>query len=423
MQEAMGVCVHQGKNTLLLSPTGSGKTLAYMLPVCEKLLSSPILQTIVIVPSRELAQQSEAVFASLKSAHKSLSLYGGRPAMEEHRKIKSTLPAIVFATPGRLLDHLAKKNIATTHVQTIVLDEFDKCLELGFQDQIEDILTYFAGREQVLLTSATEGTHFPDFMLQRLGKHTKVLDYLNEKNEQDLRLQTHCVSSSQKDKLETLARLLSSLGGASSIVFASHRNSVERIQQYLKKCGFAAEMYHGGMQQDHREHALFKFRTGSRNILISTDLAARGLDIPEVEHIIHYHLPLDEDTYTHRNGRTARWEATGQAYLIVAPEEVLPSFVATSQLKEVDEVAIQPFSPRWATLYIGRGKQDKLSKGDVVGFLCKQGGLAMKEIGSIVLSAHHTYVAIHRSCLSALLKATKGQKIKRMRTIIEEMKK
>lgn len=423
MQEAMGESVRQGNNVILLSPTGSGKTLAYMIPICERLLAIDIPQTIVIVPSRELAQQSEAVFASLKSSQKSISLYGGRPAMEEHRKIKSLHPAILFATPGRLLDHLQKENFSIAEIQTIVLDEFDKCLELGFQEQIEDILTYFPAVKQVLLTSATQGQSFPEFMLNYMGRRTQMLDFLSEQNSSADRLAIYAVPSVQKDKLETLAKLLSSLSSESSIVFLSHRESVERVYQYLQKAGFAAEMYHGGMQQEHREHALFKFRTGCRNILISTDLAARGLDIPEVRFIVHYHLPLDEATFTHRNGRTARWESAGKVYILQSPQEQMPAFISKFDTFEVENTPIQPFSPLWTTIYIGRGKQDKLSKGDIVGFLCKKGGLKMKDIGKIELSSHHAYAAVSKQSLPSLLRQIKGEKIKGMRTIIEEMKK
>ena len=179
-------------------------------------------------------------------------------------------------------------------------------------------------------------------------------------------------------------------------------------------------MFHGGMEQKDRERALYKFANGSCNVFISTDLASRGLDIPDINHIIHYHLPLNDDAYIHRNGRTARWDAQGNAYIILSPEEEIPSFVqqVPCEYKIVKSLQ-QPSMPKWVTLYIGKGKKDKINKVDIVGFLSKVGGLLKDDIGRIDVKEHYAFVAIKREKLHSTLQVVKGQKIKGVKTIIE----
>lgn len=426
MQEAMGEMCANGNNIILLSPTGSGKTLAYLLPVVRNIdIAKDYLQAVVVVPSRELAIQSEEVLKRMKVGVRCLSLYGGRPAMEEHRKIREIKPQIVFATPGRLLDHLSKDNILGGGVATLVVDEFDKCLELGFLEDMQRIASAFTFVKQCLLTSATDMEELPGF-IERLGNGKQIpatkLDYLDTRNTLEERLQIMSVPSPRKDKLETLAKLISSVHGEPAIIFVAHRESVDRIAAFLKNNGFSVSAYHGGMEQETRERALYKFRSGCVNILVSTDLAARGLDIPEVKAIIHYHLPLTVETFIHRSGRTARWDAVGEAYLIVGPEETLPDFVKSDGELDVETEVVKPVQPRWTTLYIGRGKKDKLSKIDVVGFLCKKGGLKSEDIGRIDVGPHHVYVAVKSNKMKMLAKNVAGEKIKGMKTLIEEMR-
>ena len=427
MQVAMGEMCANGNNIILLSPTGSGKTLAYLLPVVRNIdITKDYLQAVVVVPSRELAIQSEEVLKRMKVGVRCLSLYGGRPAMEEHRKIREVKPQVVFATPGRLLDHLSKDNILGGGVATLVVDEFDKCLELGFLEDMQRIAAAFSFVKQCFLTSATDMEELPGF-IERLGNGKKCaatkLDYLATDDSLEDRLQISTVPSPRKDKLETLAKLISAVKGEPAIVFVAHRESVDRIAGYLKTNGFSVSAYHGGMEQEIRERALYKFRSGCVNVLVSTDLAARGLDIPEVKAIVHYHLPLTAETFIHRSGRTARWDAVGEAFLIVGPEETLPDFVNADGEMDVEGEVIKPVQPRWTTLYIGRGKKDKLSKIDVVGFLCKKGGLKSEDIGRIDVGPHHVYVAVKSNKMKMLVKNVAGEKIKGMKTLIEEMRK
>ncbi len=414
MQQDMLQTARKGASVVLLSPTGSGKTLAYLLPLLEKLdTKTDSLQAVVIVPSRELAMQTADVARRLCSELRVCACYGGRPAMEEHQQMRGLKPHLVAATPGRLLDHLEKGNIVADDVVSIVIDEFDKSLELGFCEQMHDILSLLPIRAQRILLSATDAEEIPSFV----GTTDYVrLDFLDEDG--DDRLHLCLVKSPEKDKLQTLYRLLCTLGAQKSLVFVGYRESVERVGSFLEKQGLQADIFHGGMEQRDRERALYRFMNGSVGVLVSTDLASRGLDITSVDNIIHYHMPLNEEACTHRNGRTARWDATGSAFFILGPEERLPEYIA----EEVETVSLparvpSPAEPLWVTLYIGKGKKDKLSRGDIVGFLTKQGGLEASQIGRIDVLPHWSYVAVRRTLARELLSRIKGLKIKGLKTI------
>lgn len=422
MQQEMWAVGEKNNDMILLSPTGSGKTLAYMFPLCRHInIDSEKLQVVVVMPSRELAQQSEEVLKSLRLPIRSMSVYGGRPAMEEHRRLREIKPQVLFATPGRLLDHIEKENISLAAVNMVVVDEFDKSLELGFSREMEGLAVRLPrkGVKRVYL-SATDVTGETVFQSFVGGNKLHRLDY-SATHEIENRCSLYEVSSPRKDKLQTLGELLTFIGGRPTIVFVGHRESVGRIAGYLDDLGFYVESYHGGLDQEQRERSLYKFRSGSSNILVSTDLAARGLDIPEVETVIHYHLPLTEDVFTHRCGRATRWENVGESYLLRGPEETLPAFLPTVEKIQELPTEVKPTAPIWTTLYIGRGKKEKLSKVDIVGLLCKKGGLRSEEIGKIDVKEHKSYVAVVRKKVRSLLNNIKGEKIKGMKTLIEEM--
>ena len=421
MQQDMLSTARKGASVVLLSPTGSGKTLAYLLPLLEKLnAKSDDLQALVIVPSRELAIQTADVARRLCSELRVCACYGGRPAMEEHQLLKGLRPHLVAATPGRLLDHLQKGNLLADNVQTLVIDEFDKSLELGFCEQMQSVISLLPYLQQRILLSATDSEDIPSFV--GTDKHVR-LNFLD--GESDDRISLYIVKSPEKDKLQTLYRLLCTLGTQKSLVFVGYRESVERVGGFLEKQGIMAGIFHGGMEQRDRERALYRFMNGSCNVFVSTDLASRGLDITDVDNIIHYHLPLNEEVCTHRNGRTARWDMNGSAYFILGPEEQLTfpqfnplngrSFKSFPLGEDLGEAT--PPLPLWTTLYIGKGKKDKISRGDIVGFLTKQGGLESSQIGRIDVLPHWSYVAVERTSASKLLKDIKGLKIKGQKTI------
>ena len=420
-EETADAVLHTGKDVVVISPTGSGKTYAYLLPLIQRLkASSDELQAVVLVPGRELALQSACVLKDMGSGLRAMALYGGRPAMEDHRALREVKPQIVFATPGRLNDHLDKANIDAGTVKWLVIDEFDKCLELGFQEEMMHILSRLPGIERRILLSATESESIPDFV--SMGR-TVRLDYRTDNSGVSDRIRLYTVASPEKDKLETLSSLLLSLGDKSSIVFLNYRDSVERTALFLKEKGFTVSWFHGGLEQHEREAALYRFSNGSAPILVSTDLASRGLDIPDVDNIIHYHLPETEENYVHRVGRTARWDKEGKTFFVLGPGEHLREYAGKCQDEyQIPERLPSPSQPRMGTIYIGKGKKDKISKMDIVGFLCKKGGLNASEIGKIDVKDRFSYVAVSRRKIKELLRLTKGEKIKGIHTVVEEVR-
>ena len=421
MQETAIESWREGKDLILLSPTGSGKTLAYLLPLLETLQPDVKgVQAVVLVPSRELALQIDQVFKSLNTPYKVMSCYGGRPAMEEHRTMKGINPSVIIGTPGRMNDHLGKQNFEAADVQTLIIDEFDKCLEFGFQEEMATVIGQLPRLKRRFLLSATDTEEIPRFT--GLNQALK-LNFLSVDEPISERIHIYKVLSPIKDKLETLYQLLCTLGNKSTLVFCNHRESVERVGKYLQSQKYPCGIFHGGMEQDERERSLYKFRNGSCHVLISTDLAARGLDIPEIENIVHYHMPIQEDGYIHRNGRTARWEADGNSYIILHPEENLPAYIQEEpEWFEIPENIPHPAQPQFVTLYIGKGKKDKINKIDIVGFLSKKGNLGKEEIGRIDVKDHYAYVAITRKKIKETLKSIKNEKIKGVKTVIEEAK-
>ena len=423
MQEATREAYRENKDLVLLSPTGSGKTLAFLLPLVQTLKTDAQgVQAVVLVPSRELALQIETVFKSMGTPFKAMSCYGGRPAMEEHRTMKGIHPSVIIGTPGRMNDHLRKENFDAATVTTLVIDEFDKCLEFGFHDEMAEVIGQLPSLKKRILLSATDAEEIPQFagvggedQLSADGSRLVKLNFLDP-DALAPRLKLHKVVSPEKDKLETLYNLLCVLGYHSTLVFCNYRESVERVTGYLQAKKFPCDMFHGGMEQPDRERALYKFRNGSCAVLISTDLAARGLDIPGIENVVHYHLPVNEEAYTHRNGRTARMNAEGVAYLILNAEETIPEYI-TREPDEffLSEVAKKPVRSEWVTLTINRGKRDKLSKKDVVGFLFQKGGLEKDDLGIVEIKESCAFAAVKRTKLSGLLGRIRNEKIKNMK--------
>lgn len=402
---------------MVLSPTGSGKTLAYLLPLVFKLDPRvDFLQMVVMVPSRELAKQSVEVLKSMGVPFRGLALYGGRAAMDEHREIKKVVPQIVFATPGRLNDHMAKGNINPRSVKVLVIDEFDKCLEMGFADEMQKVFDSLKLVERRILLSATRSDEMPRFVHMQSAS---IVDYTVPDSgiNASERISSFVVRSPERDKLNTLEKLLRSFGEKSSIVFLNYRDSVERVCAFLADRGFVLSKYHGGLDQNEREDNLYTFSNGSATVLVSTDLASRGLDIPDVDNIVHYHLPNGKAEYIHRVGRTARWDAEGRTFVLVGPGEKLPEYLDSNMPEyELPEELPDVPRPRMSTIYIGKGKRDKISKSDVLGFLCKKCKLRSSDIGKIDVMERFCYAAVCRDKASQVLRLANGEKIKGVRT-------
>ena len=417
-QESLEVST-EDKDVILLSPTGSGKTLAFLLPMILNLKpDNGTVQSLILAPSRELALQINSVFQQMGSKYKSCCCYGGHAISEEKKSILGNKPAVIIGTPGRITDHLSKGNFDPSTIHTLVIDEFDKSLELGFHDEMAVIIEQLPNLKKRFLLSATDAEEIPEFT----GVNGAIkLDYLDPEQSHSSRLKLMKVTSPAKDKIDTLYNLLCTLGESSSIVFCNHRDAVDRVNKLLIDKKLETDKFHGGMEQPARERALYKFRNGSSHILVSTDLAARGLDIPEIEHVIHYHLPINEEAFTHRNGRTARWDATGTSYVILNTEEKIPEYIPSDlEEYEIPTIVSRPPKSKWITLYIGKGKKDKLSRMDIAGFLYKKGKLTKEDVGSIDLKEHYAFVAVKRGKVKQLLNLIRGEKIKGMKTLIEE---
>ena len=407
------------EDIILLSATGSGKTLAYLLPILENLeIENKNTQTLIVVPSRELAIQIESVFKRMGTGNKITATYGGhKREIEENNLIQP--PALIVGTAGRICDHIRRGNITVDSIKTLILDEFDKSLELGFQEEMKFIIESLKNVEKKILTSATDAIEIPDFIGLVSPERINFLKPGDEKEG----LEIKSVFSPDKDKSETLFKLLCFLGNRSTIVFCNHREAVERTSKLLSEKGIYNEFYHGGMEQQQRDSALSKFRNGTTNVLVTTDLASRGLDIANIRYIVHYHLPHTKDAFTHRNGRTARMEASGTAILILSEEEKLPSYIDEEVEKiKLSEENVLPEKPKWATLFIAAGKKDKVNKVDIVGFLTNKGELKKEDIGLIEVKDFFSFVGIRKVKMNHLLHLIKDEKIKNKKVKMEVAK-
>ena len=408
------------KDLIIHSATGSGKTLAFLLPIIPLLdRNNKSTQALIIVPTRELALQIEQVFKSLGTGFKVSTCYGGhKREIEENNLLQP--PALIIGTPGRLADHIRRGNITLATITTLVLDEYDKSFEFGFLEDISFILKSLPAIERRILTSATESVELPDFITRH---QPETLNFLSDHHLKEEKLDIKVLYSSEKDKLGTLFSLLCFIGDRSTVIFCNHREAVERTSKFLSDKGIINTFYHGAMEQKDREIALSKFGNGSVHFLVTTDLASRGLDIPHIRYIIHYHLPTNEDAFTHRNGRTARMDASGSAILILNQEEQIPSY-----LKLGAEPLVLPFEntipekPKWTTFFVGAGKKDKINKIDIVGFLSNKGDLKKEDIGKIDVKDFFAFVAIRKSKAGHTLQLIKDQKLKNRKIKIEVAK-
>ena len=399
----------QGDADLVLySPTGTGKTLAFALCLLYS-LQPPMgkLQAVVMAPSRELVMQIAEILRSLAQGYKVTPCYGGHAASDEKASLAVT-PDVVVATPGRLLDHQRRGNIDLSGARFLVLDEMDKSLELGFEDDMRRLLGQMPRLRRRILASATVLEVVPDYVRLHQPHVINVLDNTHQPAE---RIDVWQVESDTRDKLDTLLQLLNSLDGGKTIVFVGFRESAERVHQALRQHGITAGLYHGALQQHERECAVAMLGNGSSRVLVATDLASRGLDIDKVEHIIHYHLPVNEQAYVHRNGRTARVDATGNAYVITVAGEPLPQYITIDKRFKFNPSGHFPEAPM-ATLYFQAGKKEKLSRGDILGFIAKGGGIDAASIGRIDVRDHYALAAVPRKMVNALLQSLQPLKIK-----------
>ena len=407
MQEEAIAAIESTTNTILLSPTGTGKTLAFLLPIIKTLdPDSKEVQALIIVPSRELAIQIEQVVRSMGSGFKVNAVYGGRPMSKDKIEIKH-LPAILIGTPGRIADHFSNDRFSKKSIKALILDEFDKSLEDGFESEMRGIINQLPHINKRVLTSATQSVEIPDFV--RLDQ-PKTINYLQENVVSKLGVKT--VLSTSKSKLPALLDLIEYLGNQNGIVFCNLRSSIDQVSGFLERNNINHSCFSGGMEQKDRERALIKFRNGTNPILIATDLASRGLDIPELKFIIHYEMPRAEEEFTHRNGRAARVDAKGTAYLIKGDKEELPEYIDNPNVVNISKKAIR--KPQfWETLFISGGRKDKISKGDIAGLFFKQGKINKDQLGTIELKQDCAFVAVPKSIAEDLVAELNNSRLKK----------
>lgn len=404
--EAIAV-IEKNTNTILLSPTGTGKTLAFLLPLIEALDPEiPDVQALILVPSRELAIQIEQVARIMGTGFKVNAVYGGRPMSKDKIEIKHA-PAILIGTPGRILDHFSNDRFSRDSIKTLILDEFDKSLEIGFETEMRGIINQLPHINKRVLTSATLGAQIPGFV--RLDKPV-IIDYL--KNNVASKLEVRTVVSPDKNKLQTLLDLLQYIGNEPGIIFCNLRDSIDQVSNFLAKNKISHTCFSGGMEQKDRERALIKFRNGSSQVLLATDLASRGIDIPEMKYIIHYELPNAIEEFTHRNGRTARVNAKGTAYVLKWAKENLPDFI--KKPKNANIAVKAPYKPQyWETLFISGGRKDKISKGDIAGMFFKIGGINQDQLGTIELKQDCAFVAVPIGIANNLVATLNNTRLKK----------
>jgi len=416
MQEEAKLAITSYSDVVILSPTGSGKTLSFLLPIISELdPKCNNVQALIITPSRELAIQIEQVTKELGSGYKTNVVYGGRHFSKDKIDLKHT-PAILIGTPGRIADHLRKETFSTKDIKTIILDEFDKSLEIGFESEMREIIDGLPKIEKRILTSATQEVAIPRFV----GLTNPItVDYLEEGV---AKLEVQTILSATKDKLEALITLLHHLGNKPGIIFCNYKDTIQRVSDYLNKHDISHGCFYGGLEQKDRERALLKFRNGTHQLLIATDLAARGIDVPEIKFIIHYHLPLKAQEFTHRNGRTARMNSEGTAYVLQWEKEDAPDFIEALNTDSfiVNELTQynQPTADKWETIFISGGRKDKISKGDIAGLFCKQGKLNRDELGMIEIKPDCAFVAVKASKTKQLIRLTNNSRLKKKKVRI-----
>jgi superfamily II DNA/RNA helicase len=416
MQEAAQGAILESNEVLLLSPTGSGKTLAFLLPIMS-LLQKEVdqVQCLIIVPTRELALQIEQVWRKMSTGFKVTCCYGGHDMQTEVRSLTEP-PALLIGTPGRLLDHMHRQSFSYRNILTLVLDEFDKSLEMGFQEEMTEIVRNLRNVKKKLLVSATAGSKIPSFV----GFRNPVeIDFISNRN-QASGLTVVQVVSDKNDKMDSLLKLLGVLGAESTMIFCNQRDSVERISAVLKEEGIDCAFFHGKLEQEDRERTLMRFRNGSVLYLAATDLAARGLDIPDMKHVIHFELPMKGDEFRHRNGRTARMQAEGTAYILMNSDEKLPDYITVKpqNLALPTRFKLPPASV-WTTIYISGGKKNKLNKMDIVGFLLQKGKLEKQDLGLIEVKDTISFAAVNKNKVKSMLALVREEKMKGKKFKIE----
>jgi len=330
------------QDLIVEAETGTGKTAAFSIPLVEKLRDDTCgVQALVLCPTRELViQVNENINALMKHLPKcsSLAIYGGQNINTQLKALKK-LPSILVATPGRLLDHLRQGSIRLNDLRTVILDEADKMLEMGFKEDLENILRLSRGTKQIALFSAT----MPSAVLRLAHKYQKKAEKINlvKKKLVSLKIDQKYIEIKTEHKIELLKRLLFAYKLSSVMIFCNTKLQVDKLYYALKDSGFSVANLHGDLKQNKRDAVMRKFRESEVRILIATDLAARGIDVDDIEAVINFTLPREAEDYVHRIGRTARAGKSGYAFTLLSHNETkYLKELALKQQQNVEKVSI-----------------------------------------------------------------------------------
>lgn len=420
IQEQSITPILEGRDIMAQSKTGSGKTLAFGIPTLIRTdVAHNKPQTLIIAPTRELADQIAVELrkiAAYKPNLKILTLYGGVPLRPQADSLAKGAHVLI-GTPGRIQDHLSKETLHLGSIHTLILDEADRMLDMGFYDDIVAINNAIPHKNQTLLFSAT----FPA-KIEKLG-HTLLNHPLVIKvdTQQDIG-KIDQIAFETSNKLHTLTALIGAYRPKSLLIFCNTKADVMTLCDKLYDFGHSVIALHGDLDQKERNEAVILFANGSRRILVATDVASRGLDIKEIELVINYDLPFDQEVYTHRIGRTGRADATGIALSIYTPNQnakcdYITQKASKGEIKNLKVHSAFVMDSLWDTLCLNGGKKDKLRKGDILGAFCKEIGIDMSDIGAIELTETKSYIALHQTVVSKALKALKNTKIKKKKYI------
>ncbi len=382
--------------------TGSGKTAAFGIGLLSRLQVKKFsVQSLVLCPTRELADQVAKELRRLaRATHnvKVLTLCGGAAFGPQLGSLRHGAH-IVVGTPGRVHEHLKKGSLKLQELETLVLDEADRMLDMGFVEEIERVISYAPQQRQTLLFSAT----FPEEILTLSGSIQKnAVSVKTIAEESANKITEHFYGVGKENKLNALIKILGRYRPETSIVFANTKLECQQIADSLRERDIDALAIHGDLEQYERNDVLVQFANGSCSVLIATDVAARGLDIKDLEMVINYDLPRDESTYTHRIGRTGRAGKEGMAFSLFTDDELREAdaykndtriFDESNTLEEIEGFSLKPPN---VTLVIEGGKKEKMRPGDILGALTGEAGLQGKYIGKIDIYDRQSYVAIER---------------------------
>ncbi|MGB5489748.1 MAG: ATP-dependent RNA helicase DbpA [Woeseiaceae bacterium] len=411
----------EGGDVLARAKTGSGKTAAFGLGLLNQLdAASFSVQALVLCPTRELADQVAREIRRLAQAIpniKILTLCGGMPLGPQNASLQHS-PHVIVGTPGRVLKHLTKGTVKLVGLRTLVLDEADRMLDMGFTDELDAILSFVPDDRQTLLFSAT----YPEAiagMSAKVQRNAVIVDVTDE--ELPARIEQHWFSVTRENRNEELLRALRAWGGELNLVFCNTRIDCADVARFLQSKKIAAVALHGDLDQSQRSQVLVRFANRSASVLIATDVAARGLDVDDVDAVFNYELPAQPEVYIHRIGRTARAGKEGEAVSLVEPREMrrlmdIEALLPEGTLKEgrspASKRTIESLSSAMTTLQISGGRKNKLRPGDLLGALTAAGGVSGDVVGSIDLFDTVSYVAVRNAHAQKALRQLSSQPIK-----------